>query len=106
MGYSSMSEDLKKPIEKLQEEGNNDFIVNYHRMLRIDELKKHPNYKDTYPYPDEDIISFTLRTCAHLVSPPQEPGESYEVECLDIRDGILALKEEIKQRFNNNRNIE
>lgn len=73
------------------------------RLEKIDALKNHPNYKDTYPYPHEDIISFTLRTCAHLVSPPQEPKESYEVECVDIRDAILALKDEIYERFYGNK---
>lgn len=73
------------------------------RLKRIDALKNHPNYKDTYPYIDEDIISFTLRTASHLVSPKQEKGESYEVECVDIRDAILALKDEIYERFYNKR---
>ena len=99
MGYSNgrLEKDILKSKTELlgMSKGEQDII----RLAKIDALKKHPNYKDTYPYPDEDIISFTLRTCAHLVSPPQEERESYEVECVDIRDGILALKDEIQERF-------
>lgn len=63
-------------------------------------LKSHPNYKDQTPFAGETLIAYTLRCAAHLVSPPQDPGESYDVECVDIAAGILSLETEITERWN------
>lgn len=65
----------------------------------LTQLKSHPNYKDQEPFKGESLIAYTLRCAAHLVSPPQEPNESYDVECTDIASGILALEEEICERW-------
>ena len=74
--------------------------ANQNRITRVDELKKHPNYKDLTPIEGESLVAFTLRYAANLVSPPQFEGESYDVECTTIKDGILSLQEEIEKAFN------
>lgn len=70
------------------------------RIKKIDALKDHPNYLLPTPLKGETQIQFTLRCASHLVSPPQEPNESYDVECTVIRDGILALENDIAERWN------
>lgn len=65
----------------------------------IDLLKSHPNYKDQLPIIGEGLITFTLRCAAHLVSPPKDAGESYDVECTQISSGILSLKDEISKKW-------
>jgi hypothetical protein len=68
-------------------------------------LKSHPNYKDQQPYKGEGLVAYTLRCAAHLVSPPQFEGESYDVECTDIASGILSLEEEITKRWKEFNNV-
>lgn len=66
----------------------------------LEELKSHPNYEDKKPRVGETLVQFTLRCVAHLVSPPMVPGESNEVECVDLRDAILLLDKEIQRKWN------
>lgn len=62
-------------------------------------LKSHPNYKDQEPLEGESVIAYTLRCAAHIVSPPQEEGESYDIECTTIKAAILGLEKEIEERL-------
>lgn len=84
MGYSSES---RKVLEK--------------RLEVLEMMKSHPNYKEPVPLPDESPIAFALRAASHLVSPPQEPGESYDLECVDVASGILALKNQLEEAWKN-----
>ena len=70
------------------------------RLVKIDSLKLHPNYKVLIPISGESLVAFTLRYAANLISPPQFEGESYDVECTTLKDGILSLEEEIERVFN------
>jgi len=61
---------------------------------------QHPNYEELIPLEGESLVSFTLRCAAHLVSPPQYDGESYEVECTDIAASILSIGPEVEEKWN------
>lgn len=58
-------------------------------------LKSHPNFKELTPLKGEELLPFTLRYIAHLVSPPMYDGESNEMECIDISKAILSSESEI-----------
>lgn len=59
-------------------------------------MKAHPNYINPTPQKGESPIAFALRGIAHLISPPQQPGESYDLECVDIAASVLAMREELE----------
>lgn len=65
----------------------------------IDSLKSHPNYKEPQPFKGEGLVAYTLRCAANLVSPPQMDGESYDVECTEIKSAILLLESEIEKKW-------
>ena len=74
----------------------------YRDGLRIvEDLRTHPNYKETEPQEGESIIAFTLRCAAHLVSPPMLDDEDNEFECTEISEQILALEKAITKRWEN-----
>ncbi|WP_158600324.1 hypothetical protein [Fibrisoma montanum] len=66
----------------------------------VNEMKKHPNYKELTPNTGETLVAFSLRCAAHLISPPQEEGEDYELECVDVAVAIQALAPDIEQKWN------
>ena len=103
MGYSNtlMDKDRQRSLKELEEVNSCETVICFQRIMRIDRLKEHPNYKDLTPIKGESLVAFTLRYAANLVSPPQYEGESYEVECTTIKDGILSLEEEIEAAFKN-----
>lgn len=59
-------------------------------------LSYHPNYKQKEPIDGESQIAFALRSAAHLLSPPQEAGESNELECIDVAVQILNLQDSLE----------
>lgn len=63
-------------------------------------MKAHPNYSDPVPLPGESKVVFALRWASHLISPPQEEGESYDLECTDVACAILALEDDIEAAWN------
>ncbi|MGI4736105.1 MAG: hypothetical protein ACRYG7_13090 [Janthinobacterium lividum] len=65
----------------------------------IDMMKRHPKYAPLVPEPGETMVAFTLRWAAHLVSPPQEPEESYDLECVDIAQAILCLRHDVNEAW-------
>lgn len=65
----------------------------------IDMMKRHPKYTPLVPEPGETMVAFTLRWAAHLVSPPQEPDESYDLECVDIAQAILCLRHDVNEAW-------
>lgn len=62
----------------------------------IDALKAHPNFKQPLPLEGESKTQFILRYVAHMVSPPQEEGESCEIECVDLARAIKYLDNEVE----------
>jgi hypothetical protein len=58
------------------------------KEMAIDILKKHPNYKEELPREGDTLLSYTLRYLGNLISPPQYPNESYNIECTTIKQGI------------------
>lgn len=76
-----------------------DDIKTYHVGQVVEALKRHPNYEDKYPIKGETKTQFTLRCIAHLVSPPMEENESNEVECVDLASAILAMNDEIEEKW-------
>ena len=70
------------------------------KAMKLITLRSHPNYSQKDPIEGESQISYAMRCAAHLVSPPQEVGESYDIECVDVRDGILSLIDDVEKRWN------
>jgi intracellular sulfur oxidation DsrE/DsrF family protein len=66
----------------------------------LNSLKKHPNYAALEPLDGEDKIAFALRSVSHLISPPQEHGETNEIECIHLADAVLLLREDIEAKWN------
>lgn len=63
-----------------------------------DIMKAHPNYKKPIPEKGESQIEFACRAIADLISPPQEPNESYDLECVDIAKAIrISLVKDLKK---------
>ncbi len=58
-------------------------------------LKSHPNYKEPYPMEGETKTRFILRAIGELISPKQEHGEDYEIECVTIRDALYVMDTEL-----------
>lgn len=90
MGYTHNIENDDKRLQI-----NKDAIIG----MRVREMRNHPNYLLPTPIQGETQIAFALRCASHLVSPPQESGESYELECVDVRDGILSLLDDVQNRW-------
>lgn len=53
-------------------------------------LRDHPNYEFPSPKKGESQIAFALRCAAHLLSPPQQDGESQEIECVEAAAQIKS----------------
>lgn len=64
--------------------------------LLLVEMKQHPNYKKPEPDYREDAVEFTSRAIGELISPPQFPGESKELECINIKLALLAYSYELR----------
>ena len=64
-------------------------------------MSEHPNYKFEVPQKDETTIHYVLRCVAHLISPPQEFGESQEIKCSEVSNQILNLESQIKRAIEN-----
>jgi hypothetical protein len=62
-------------------------------------LKAHPNYNSPIPMRGESKTDFILRSVAHLISPPQEEGESNEIECVDVSAAVIALGPELEKAW-------
>ena len=72
----------------------------------------HPNFvvpplpkgQDGIVSPDaEQIMEWTLRCVAMLVSPPKEDDEDNDFECDEVRDTVLGpLRELLKQQLTQN----
>lgn len=62
-------------------------------------LSMHPNYEQPMPKEGEDLVAYTLRCAAFLISPPQLPGESNEIECVDVAAQVLALAADIRRTW-------
>jgi len=88
MGYGGSTEDYKR----------------YHKQLQYGQvalrMMSHPNYAQPDPIPGETLVQYTLRCAAHLVSPPQEEGESYDIECVNVAISILSIDGDIEARWN------
>lgn len=91
MGYTHNAENAEKVLQRTK-----DTIIG----MTVREMRNHPNYLLPTPIKGETQIAFALRCASHLVSPPQELHESYDVECVDVRDGILSLLEDVTKRWN------
>jgi hypothetical protein len=63
-------------------------------------MMSHPNYAQPDPIQGETLIQYALRCAAHLVSPPQEEGESYDIECVNVAASILSIDRDIEARWN------
>lgn len=68
-------------------------------LIIVQDLRTHPNYKETKPQANETIVAFTLRCAAHLISPPMEDDEDNEFECIDIAEQVLALEKSVTHRW-------
>lgn len=66
---------------------------------QVKQMREHPNYKLPTPLEHESQIEFALRCASNIVTPPQFEGESYEVECTTIRDGIISLVDEVTKKW-------
>jgi hypothetical protein len=62
-----------------------DFLKSEGVRESLEALKSHCNYRDQEPLVGESLIAYTLRCAAHLVSPPQDDDESYDVECITVQ---------------------
>lgn len=62
-------------------------------------LTDHPNFSLPAPELGESAISFAMRCAAHAVSPPQDAGESYEVECVDVAQQLRDLTEAVEAKW-------
>lgn len=72
-------------------------LANGIKMLgKLAVMKKHPNYQQQVPLPGETLVQFSLRWAAHLISPPQQAEESYDLECIDVAAAIQHLAPEIE----------
>ena len=70
-----------------------------------DALKEHPNFQfpenipTRYEHP-ETVIEWVCEATARLLSPPQEDGESNELECIDVATAVRRdLKLELISQF-------
>lgn len=86
MGYSANRE-CKMPVRELIK--SNPLAV----------MQQHPNYRKPKVKRGESLVEFTLRCAAHLVSPPQDPGEDYSLECVDVAKAIQMLAPEIQRAW-------
>lgn len=57
----------------------------------VPQLSAHPNFNVPLPRPDEDIVAFTLRCAAHLVSPKKLDGEDEDTECTIVANALIGL---------------
>ena len=60
------------------------------------QLSSHPNFKFPKFRKGESDSDYALRCAAALISPPQEPGESQEIECVDAARQILDLRRRVR----------
>ncbi len=65
----------------------------------VDYLAQHPNFEISDPEPGESEIEYAVRMCAHLVSPPKEPGEDCEITCETVAEAILGLGLELEEKY-------
>lgn len=67
-----------------------------YRVRALSTLTTHPNYQQPTPNPGESPVAYALRCASHLVSPPQESDESFEIECTQVAQAIRDLEEAIE----------
>ena len=65
----------------------------------VEEMESHPNWIRITPNKGESPIQFALRYAAMLISPPQEDGESYDLECVDIKAALLSISDQVEQAY-------
>mgnify|MGYP001600844854 CR=1 FL=1 len=64
--------------------------------LSIPQLSAHPNFVPLSPQPGEDIIAFTLRCAATLISPTKIAGEDEDTPCEVVADAVKQLASFVK----------
>lgn len=57
----------------------------------VPQLSAHPNFHLPFPEQGEDLIQYTLRCAAALISPPQIEGEDEDTACEVVAEAVTAL---------------
>lgn len=66
---------------------------------RVPQLSAHPNFGLPFPKEGENLIKYTLRCAATLVSPPKLDGEDEETACEVVAEAIMGLYPHILARW-------
>ena len=67
--------------------------------MPVPQLSAHPNFELPFPQHGEDVIAYTLRCAAVLISPPKLDGEDEDTACEIVADAILNLYKPILARW-------
>ena len=70
-------------------------------------LSSHPNFRAPEPPPINerqvrDIVNYTLKYVAELISPPKVNDEDEDRECNDVADEVKGVTDDILERLNIN----
>lgn len=79
MGHSIPSESAIKLSKELDEQ-----------ETAMEQLTAHPNFEEPNPNKFRDVVHYTLYYVAAMISPKQEKGEDYEIECVDIARALMS----------------
>lgn len=71
--------------------------LEYHNDLH--QLESNPNYVEEMPRKGDSLLSYTLRYISNLISPPQAVGETYDIECIVIKKGVLGTHYKIQRNW-------
>jgi hypothetical protein len=96
-GIKNPNKKLRELLERLERESPEAKAAELARgKQQLAIMKSHPNY--SFPFPDyrEDSLEFSSRAIGELISPPQQPGESQELECVDIKAALVAYSYELR----------
>ena len=63
----------------------------------VSQLSAHPNWEMPQPEPQEDVIAYTLRCAALLISPPKIEGEDEDTSCEVVANAVKRLAEEVRR---------
>ena len=67
--------------------------------FHVSQLYAHPNWEMPQPELHEDVITYTLRCAAMLISPPKIEGEDMDTPCEVVADAIRRLADEVRYRW-------
>ena len=64
--------------------------------IGVPQLSLHPNWEIPRPQLHEDVIAYTLRCAAMLISPPKIEGENEDTPCEVVADAVQLLADEVR----------